>query len=31
VFSPWVGLAVMAGYTAVLLIIGGIQMNKRDA
>jgi ABC-2 type transport system permease protein len=31
VFSPWVGLGVMAGYTAVLLIIGGIQMNKRDA
>jgi hypothetical protein len=31
VFSPWVGLAVMAGYTAVLLIIGGIQMTKRDA
>ena len=31
VFTPWVGLAVMAGYTAVLLIIGGIQMSKRDA
>ncbi|MGC2167752.1 MAG: ABC transporter permease [Acidimicrobiales bacterium] len=30
-FSPWVGLAVMAGYTAVLLIIAGAQMSKRDA
>jgi hypothetical protein len=31
VFSPWVGLAVMAGYTALLLIVGGVQMTKRDA
>jgi ABC-2 type transport system permease protein len=31
VFSPWVGLAVMAGYTAVLLIIAGAQMTRRDA
>jgi hypothetical protein len=31
VFSAWVGLAVMAGYTLALLIIGGVQMTKRDA
>ncbi len=31
VFSPWVGLAVMAGYTLVLLAIAGAQMSKRDA
>jgi len=31
VFTPWVGLAVMAGYTAVLLVIAGVKMSKRDA
>lgn len=30
-FSPWVGLAVLAGYTAALLIISGVKFAKRDA
>jgi ABC-2 type transport system permease protein len=30
-FSPWVGLAVLAGYTAALLIIAGVKFTKRDA
>ena len=30
-FSPWVGLLVMLGYTAALLVIGGVLMQRRDA
>jgi ABC-type transport system involved in multi-copper enzyme maturation permease subunit len=30
-FSPWVGLLVMLGYTAALLVIGGVLMKRRDA
>jgi ABC-type transport system involved in multi-copper enzyme maturation permease subunit len=30
-FSPWAGLAVLAGYTAVALVIGGWLMVRRDA
>jgi ABC-2 type transport system permease protein len=30
-FSPWVGLLVMIGYTAALLVIGGVLMKRRDA
>jgi len=30
-FSPWVGLAVLAGYTAALLVIAGVKFTKRDA
>jgi hypothetical protein len=30
-FSPWVGLAVLAGYAAVVLGIGGWMLVRRDA
>jgi ABC-type transport system involved in multi-copper enzyme maturation permease subunit len=30
-FSPWVGLAVLAGYALVSLVIGGWLMVRRDA
>ena len=30
-FSPWVGLAVLAGYAAASLVIGGILLVRRDA
>lgn len=30
-FSPWVGLLVMAVYTAVLLVVGAVVMVRRDA
>ncbi len=30
-FSPWVGLAVLAGYTAALLVIAGVKFTTRDA
>jgi ABC-type transport system involved in multi-copper enzyme maturation permease subunit len=30
-FSPWIGLLVMVGYTAALLVIGGVLMKRRDA
>jgi ABC-type transport system involved in multi-copper enzyme maturation permease subunit len=31
VFSPWIGLLVMGGYTVALLIFGGVLMVRRDA
>jgi ABC-2 type transport system permease protein len=30
-FSPWVGLLILCGYTAVLFIVGGVLLVKRDA
>lgn len=30
-FSPWTGLAVLCAYAAVLLVIGGVILVKRDA
>jgi hypothetical protein len=30
-FSSWTGLLVLCGCTAVLLVIGGIVLVKRDA
>jgi ABC-2 type transport system permease protein len=30
-FNPWVGLALMAGYAAIALAIGGWRMMRRDA
>jgi ABC-2 type transport system permease protein len=30
-FSPWFGAAYLAGFTVVLLIIGSIVVNRRDA
>ena len=30
-FSPWTGLAVLCGYTAVFLVIGAVVLVKRDA
>ena len=30
-FSPWVGFAILCGYTAALLVIGGILFTRRDA
>ncbi|HEY1988266.1 MAG TPA: ABC transporter permease [Acidimicrobiales bacterium] len=30
-FSPWVGMAVLAGYAAIALGIGGYRMVRRDA
>ncbi len=30
-FSPWVGMAVLAGYAAIALGIGGYRMLRRDA
>lgn len=30
-FSPWVGLAILAAYTAALLVIAGVKLTKRDA
>jgi ABC-2 type transport system permease protein len=30
-FSPWVGFAVLCGYTLALLIIGGVLLVRRDA
>ncbi|MGO8877819.1 MAG: ABC transporter permease subunit [Acidimicrobiales bacterium] len=30
-FSPWVGFAVLCGYTFVLLVIGGLLLVRRDA
>jgi hypothetical protein len=30
-FSPWVGFAVMCGYAAAALLIGGWLMVRRDA
>ena len=31
VFSPWVGMLVLCGYTAGALIIGGVLLVRRDA
>jgi ABC-type transport system involved in multi-copper enzyme maturation permease subunit len=30
-FSPWVGLALLCGYAAVLLVVGGVLLVRRDA
>ena len=30
-FSPWVGLAILGGYAAALLVIGGVLLVRRDA
>jgi len=30
-FSPWVGMAILAGYAAIALAIGGYRMVRRDA
>jgi ABC-type transport system involved in multi-copper enzyme maturation permease subunit len=30
-FSPWVGFAIFCGYTAVLLVISGVLLLRRDA
>ncbi|HVB94429.1 MAG TPA: ABC transporter permease subunit [Acidimicrobiales bacterium] len=30
-FSPWVGMAVLAGYAAIALAVGGYRMVRRDA
>jgi ABC-2 type transport system permease protein len=30
-FSPWVGMAVLAGYAVIALAIGGYRMVRRDA
>jgi ABC-2 type transport system permease protein len=30
-FSPWVGFAILCGYTAVLFVIGGTMLVRRDA
>jgi ABC-2 type transport system permease protein len=30
-FSPWVGLLVLAAYTAAVLVIGGVLLVRRDA
>jgi ABC-2 type transport system permease protein len=30
-FSPWAGLALLAGYAALALAIGGWRMMRRDA
>ena len=30
-FSPWVGFAILCGYAAVALVIGGILLVRRDA
>ena len=30
-FAPWAGIALMAGYVAVLLAIGGVLLRRRDA
>lgn len=30
-FSPWVGFAILCGYTAGLLVVGGILLVRRDA
>lgn len=30
-FAPWTGLAVLAGYTVVLLVIGAVLLVERDA
>jgi ABC-type transport system involved in multi-copper enzyme maturation permease subunit len=30
-FSPWIGLLILAGYTAALLTIGGLLLGRRDA
>jgi ABC-2 type transport system permease protein len=30
-FSPWIGLLILCGYAAVLLVIGGMLLVRRDA
>ena len=30
-FTPWVGFAVLAGYAAAALLVGGWMMTRRDA
>jgi ABC-2 type transport system permease protein len=30
-FSPWAGIAILCAYAAVLLVIGGVLLVKRDA
>lgn len=30
-FTPWVGFAVLCGYTAALLVLGGVLLSRRDA
>jgi ABC-2 type transport system permease protein len=30
-FSPWVGLLILVGYTAAVLVIGGVLLVRRDA
>ncbi len=30
-FSPWVGMAILAGYAAIALGVGGYRMLRRDA
>jgi len=30
-FSPWIGFLIMCGYTAALLVAGGVLMVRRDA
>jgi ABC-2 type transport system permease protein len=30
-FSPWVGFAILCGYTVVAIVIGGILLVRRDA
>jgi ABC-2 type transport system permease protein len=30
-FSPWIGLLVLCGYAAALLVIGGVLLVRRDA
>jgi ABC-type transport system involved in multi-copper enzyme maturation permease subunit len=30
-FSPWVGLLILCGYAAALLVIGGLSLVRRDA
>jgi ABC-type transport system involved in multi-copper enzyme maturation permease subunit len=31
VLTPWQGFAVFCGWTALLLIIGGLLLRRRDA
>lgn len=31
IFTPWVGFAILCGYTVVALVAGGILLNRRDA
>jgi hypothetical protein len=30
-FSPWVGMAILAGYAVIALGVGGYRMARRDA